>query len=110
MFGWTTMLRSLARRRADPASARRVVRGGSWGDDARVVRAAFRDHYEPSFRYHDLGFRCAEFRAGGRERSECRGARRRVRSNPETATRRAQRRGGGRGNTRIEVATEVKRT
>ena len=46
------------------ASARRVVRGGSWGDDARLVRAAFRVHDVPSFRYRYLGFRCAEFRPG----------------------------------------------
>ena len=47
------------------ASAHRVIRGGSWRDDARVVRAAYRRHDEPSYRNSDLGFRCAEFRTPG---------------------------------------------
>ena len=47
------------------ASAPRVIRGGSWRNDARYVRAACRYHDEPSYRYRDLGFRCAEFRAPG---------------------------------------------
>ena len=62
MFGWKTILRSLARRAADSASAHRVIRGGSWDDVARYVRAAYRYRYEPSHRDSDLGFRCAEFR------------------------------------------------
>ncbi|MDR3638325.1 MAG: formylglycine-generating enzyme family protein [Isosphaeraceae bacterium] len=49
---------------ADSASARRVFRGGSWNSVARVVRAAYRDHGEPTARYRALGFRCAEFRPG----------------------------------------------
>jgi formylglycine-generating enzyme required for sulfatase activity len=49
---------------SDPASAPRVVRGGSWSLDARLVRAACRDHGGPSGRFNYLGFRCAEFRAG----------------------------------------------
>ncbi|WP_150526764.1 formylglycine-generating enzyme family protein [Roseibium sediminis] len=40
----------------------RVIRGGSWYDLARDVRAAYRNGFEPSYRYDDLGFRCA----GGR--------------------------------------------
>ena len=44
---------------ADGGAALRVVRGGSWLDDARLVRAAFRDHYVPSNRNVYLGFRCA---------------------------------------------------
>src|SRR5208337_387694 len=79
---------------ADSASARRVIRGGSWSSDvARVVRAAYRgswigvalnvraayrSHYEPSIRLIDLGFRCAEFRqgvvSGARQGSEAEGA------------------------------------
>ncbi len=42
------------------ASAPRVLRGGSWNNDARNVRAAYRNHNEPSNRNHNLGFRCAE--------------------------------------------------
>ncbi|MFZ1427941.1 MAG: formylglycine-generating enzyme family protein, partial [Geminicoccaceae bacterium] len=40
-------------------AAVRVVRGGSWGSDARFVRAAYRFRYGPSNRFADLGFRCA---------------------------------------------------
>ena len=49
---------------AESASAHRVIRGGSWVDDAQDVRAAYRYHDEPSYRDDDLGFRCAEFRPG----------------------------------------------
>jgi formylglycine-generating enzyme required for sulfatase activity len=49
---------------SDPTFAHRVIRGGSWIDVARGVRAAFRNQYEPTFRFSGLGFRCAEFRAG----------------------------------------------
>ncbi|WP_150526763.1 formylglycine-generating enzyme family protein [Roseibium sediminis] len=37
----------------------RVFRGGSWGDDARDVRAAYRSRFGPSLRNGNLGFRCA---------------------------------------------------
>ncbi len=49
---------------SDSASARRVIRGGSWVHVAQFVRAACRIHYEPSDRFNYLGFRCAEFRQG----------------------------------------------
>ena len=39
------------------SSARRVLRGGSWGNTARVVRAASRHAYSPVYRDDDLGFR-----------------------------------------------------
>ena len=47
-----------------PSLKRKVIRGGSWIRVARDVRAAYRDHDGPSLRNSDLGFRCAEFRAG----------------------------------------------
>lgn len=51
---------------ATKPSAHRVIRGGSWHDDARDVRAAFRYRHYPSDRLGGLGFRCAEFREGVR--------------------------------------------
>ena len=46
--------------REDPeADGRRVVRGGSWNGNQRIVRAAFRYNIEPSYVYDDVGFRCA---------------------------------------------------
>jgi formylglycine-generating enzyme required for sulfatase activity len=40
-------------------AAGRVVRGGSWLNDARSVRAAYRNHSDPALRSDVLGFRCA---------------------------------------------------
>ena len=37
----------------------RVRRGGSWWDNARFLRAAYRDRYAPTNRYADVGFRPA---------------------------------------------------
>ena len=42
----------------------RVVRGGSWSDDARVVRAAFRVVVRPGSRAGPVGIRCARVGAG----------------------------------------------
>jgi formylglycine-generating enzyme required for sulfatase activity len=42
-----------------PASAVRVIRGGSWLDLARRVRAAYRFGDDPAYRNDYLGFRCA---------------------------------------------------
>jgi formylglycine-generating enzyme required for sulfatase activity len=39
------------------ASARRVVRGGSWFDAGNLSRARFRVHYVPAFRIDVLGLR-----------------------------------------------------
>ncbi len=39
---------------------KRVSRGGSWNDNARNVRAAYRNHNEPSNRNNNLGFRLAQ--------------------------------------------------
>jgi formylglycine-generating enzyme required for sulfatase activity len=47
--------------RADP-SAPRVIRGGSWHSLARSLRAASRNHYEPTSRVNYLGVRLCEFR------------------------------------------------
>ena len=44
----------------DPGgAANRVVRGGSWGNDARLVRAACRNQNDPADRDDGIGFRCA---------------------------------------------------
>ena len=51
----------------------RVVRGGSWFNDARCVRSAYRSWYRPGDRGHSLGFRClssAESGLSGAEPSE----------------------------------------
>ncbi len=58
-----------ARGGQEPASAPRVVRGGSWLELARYVRAASRDAIDPGYRFDYLGFRCAEFRSGEVERA-----------------------------------------
>jgi hypothetical protein len=42
------------------ASDHRVIRGGSWNNNAQNVRAAYRNHNEPTNRNNNLGFRCAE--------------------------------------------------
>jgi formylglycine-generating enzyme required for sulfatase activity len=44
-------------------AANRVVRGGSWYDDARVVRAACRLRPAPTYRDDFIGFRCARVQA-----------------------------------------------
>jgi formylglycine-generating enzyme required for sulfatase activity len=43
----------------DPRGAVRVIRGGSWSNDARRCRAAFRFYDPPGIRYYSLGFRLA---------------------------------------------------
>jgi len=43
----------------DESQKRRVVRGGSWHDDQRNVRAANRDVIGPSYANDLVGFRCA---------------------------------------------------
>ena len=48
---------------SDEAGAARVVRGGSWYDDARYCRSACRLHYDPDVRYFNTGFRCARVQA-----------------------------------------------
>ena len=46
----------------EKASAR-VVRGGSWNNNARNVRAAYRNENEPDNRNNNLGFRCLRIHA-----------------------------------------------
>ena len=41
------------------ATCNRVIRGGSWFNNARSLRSASRDRYNQSVRYNDLGFRLA---------------------------------------------------
>ena len=47
------------------ASADRVLRGGSWSDSARRVRAACLIRHVPGDLAGDIGFRCAEFSGPG---------------------------------------------
>jgi uncharacterized protein (TIGR02996 family) len=44
----------------------RVLRGGSWNDDAAYCRASYRDSFGPSSRLDDLGFRLAAVPSGGK--------------------------------------------
>jgi formylglycine-generating enzyme required for sulfatase activity len=37
----------------------RVIRGGSWGDDAAFCRSALRLRFVPSYRWYNFGFRLA---------------------------------------------------
>lgn len=39
------------------SGSNRVIRGGSWNNDARNLRSANRNNDEPSNRNNDLGFR-----------------------------------------------------
>ncbi len=41
----------------DHKGAKRVLRGGSWNNPARNVRAAYRDANDPSNRNENVGFR-----------------------------------------------------
>ena len=38
----------------------RVLRGGSWNNNAQNVRSAYRNHNEPGNRNNNIGFRCAQ--------------------------------------------------
>lgn len=44
-------------REDETATARRVVRGGSWFHNPGYVRAAVRGGLAPDIRYYNLGFR-----------------------------------------------------
>jgi hypothetical protein len=43
--------------------AKRVIRGGSWNDNARNCRSANRNANDPGNRNNNLGFRCARAQA-----------------------------------------------
>ena len=43
----------------------RVLRGGSWINDARNLRSAYRNHNDPGNRNDNYGFRLALARRGG---------------------------------------------
>ena len=45
------------------SAANRVLRGGSWFNDARDVRSAIRSGGDPAFRLDFIGFRCARVQA-----------------------------------------------
>ena len=66
VWEWCADYDAMKRRMSESEStfALRVVWGGSWFQDARVVHAAHRLRHEPSLRDNNLGFRCAEFRRG----------------------------------------------
>ncbi|MGZ0170988.1 MAG: SUMF1/EgtB/PvdO family nonheme iron enzyme [Planctomycetales bacterium] len=49
---------------SEEASAYRVIRGGSWINAARYVRAAYRSAYSPGNRSNDVGFRCRVLSSG----------------------------------------------
>jgi formylglycine-generating enzyme required for sulfatase activity len=42
-----------------PDGAGRVIRGGSWGGEARLCRAAYRFRIRPDYRVGNVGFRPA---------------------------------------------------
>ena len=42
---------------SDKKGSDRVLRGGSWDEDARGARSSSRLNLDPSFRYYSLGFR-----------------------------------------------------
>jgi len=87
----------VARDSGDKA-ARRVVRGGSWGGDARYVRAALRSWLGPGDRYEGLGFRCVRGLGVSQAKSERRDAgpgKRRERSDQVARAGIARRAGGG---------------
>jgi hypothetical protein len=54
-----------ARRHPWPAPSSRVVRGGSWNNNSRNARSAYRNHNDPANRNNNIGFRLASTLAAG---------------------------------------------
>ena len=44
----------------DSGGQTKVIRGGSWNNDADLLRSADRNDGNPSYRFHRFGFRCAQ--------------------------------------------------
>ncbi len=61
---WEWCMDQYSERPGAPASADRVIRGGSWDGSARDVRAAYRNGLHPGARFGRIGFRCGELQAG----------------------------------------------
>jgi formylglycine-generating enzyme required for sulfatase activity len=53
----------------DAGEVRRVLRGGSWNNNERNVRAANRNNNEPSNSNNNIGFRCARSISIGNRRA-----------------------------------------
>lgn len=43
----------------NPGTTSRILHGGAWSDDPRIVRVSFRAGDEPTLRVNNIGFRCA---------------------------------------------------
>ncbi len=57
---------ALKEERASDGTPYRVLRGGSWGDNAEILlRSSFRDFVRPAYRSVNFGFRCVLVVSGG---------------------------------------------
>lgn len=46
-----------------PITGYRVLHGGSWRHGARHAHSAYRNYYDPEYRFDNIGFRCARVQA-----------------------------------------------
>ena len=67
LTGLSALAAGRAARLTEGDSAYRVVRGGSWSDDAGLVRAACRGNVHPEERYSTVGFRCVRVQTSGKQ-------------------------------------------